>query len=72
MVLSGGIIAICLASDDNARWVYWNGWTLAIPAIIIALTCQIAIYCCKSVRRKVPINYVLLFLFTLCFGYFAG
>jgi FtsH-binding integral membrane protein len=72
MVLSAGIIAICMSSNSTSRWVYHNGWYIGLPACFVAIFCQIAIYCCKSVRRMVPHNYIILFIFTLCFGFFAA
>ena len=34
--------------------------------MIIALIIQISILCCRSVARKSPTNYILLFAFTIC------
>mmetsp|Transcript_19155 Transcript_19155/g.26569 ORF Transcript_19155/g.26569 Transcript_19155/m.26569 type:complete len:171 (+) Transcript_19155:323-835(+) len=34
--------------------------------MILAIVFEIMIICCKSVGRKVPTNYIILFLFTLC------
>lgn len=42
---------------------------LFIIAIIVFLVAMIALACCGEVRRKAPMNYVLLFLFTLSFGF---
>ena len=36
------------------------------PLIFIALFVQIAIICCRNCSRKVPTNYALLAIFTLC------
>jgi len=72
MIISGAIIAICMSSHDTSKWIYYNGWYIGLPAIFVAIFCQIAIICCKSVRRMVPHNYILLFIFTLCFGFFAA
>ena len=35
-------------------------------AIVVALICQIAIFCCTGVSRRFPINYILLFTFIIC------
>lgn len=51
--------------------VFGGGWWLGLPCLFIMITCQIAIYCCVDVRRRVPINYIILFVFTLCMSYFA-
>ena len=41
-----------------------NGIAMALLIFSIAIEC--AILCCKSVARKSPTNYVLLFIFTAC------
>ena len=41
-------------------------WLLAFLSLIIAFIIEIALLCCRSVARKVPTNYILLFLFTFC------
>jgi len=40
-----------------------------IVACILALIIECMILCCKTNARKVPINYVLLFIFTACWAY---
>jgi len=70
--VTGGVIGICMSSLETQTWMYYNGWYIGIPALIIMIFCQIAIICCKSVRRQVPTNYILLFIFTLCMGFFAA
>lgn len=43
--------------------------TLAYVAIVGSLITIIALSCCKSIARRVPINYILLILFTVCESY---
>ena len=38
----------------------------AMGLLIISVCIECAILCCKSVARKTPTNYILLFIFTLC------
>jgi protein lifeguard len=40
-------------------------------AVVIFVTLLLVLGCCKSVSRKVPINYILLFIFTLSMTYMA-
>ena len=39
---------------------------LAIGLLILSVCIECAILCCKSVARKTPTNYILLFIFTAC------
>ena len=39
---------------------------LAFGLIFVAVIVQCAIFCCRDVARKVPMNYILLFIFTAC------
>lgn len=44
------VIAFCMAYAQEFI-LYGGGWALGIPLMIIALICEIAIFCCKGVRR---------------------
>ena len=39
---------------------------LAFGLIFVTVLVQIAIFCCRDAARKVPLNYILLFIFTAC------
>ena len=39
---------------------------LAIGLLVASIVIECAIVCCKSVARKTPTNYILLFIFTAC------
>ena len=59
------ITIIPLVSDSAKDYLYNNIWILIVAAIFsIALSC--ALICVRSLARKVPTNYILLGLFTLC------
>lgn len=59
---------LMLKPDSTAYWVVTNPW-LWILALCIAIFTEIALICCRSLGRKTPINYILLFVFTLCEAY---
>ncbi|CAD8107025.1 unnamed protein product [Paramecium primaurelia] len=40
----------------------------SIICFLIAFIVEIAIFCCRKVARRVPLNYILLIIFTLCFS----
>jgi len=64
----GCIAATKLDDDTNA---FMKGQTIiAITLLIVSIIPQIMIICCRSVARKVPTNYILLLVFTLCWAFF--
>ncbi len=63
------LTAVCIAAVKLIPG--WNSgiqalFPLAIAAMIIGVIVEIALICCRSVARKVPTNYILLLVFTLC------
>jgi FtsH-binding integral membrane protein len=44
-------------------------FTLLMASMVAYLAIAITLFCCKRVARKVPTNYILLFLLTLCISY---
>ncbi|XP_018336110.1 protein lifeguard 1-like isoform X3 [Agrilus planipennis] len=57
-------IAWFLFHKPTKLWVY-NHPELFIISLVILFVSMIALACCGEVRRKAPMNFVLLFLFTL-------
>ena len=66
---AGAVAAVKLNDDLNEtfRSPVLNG--IAIGLCVIAICIQCALFCCRDVARKVPTNYILLFLFTGCFTF---
>ena len=50
--------------NDRMRTPAMGG--LAMGLLVASIVVECAILCCKSVARKTPWNYVLLFIFTAC------
>merc|ERR1712066_387311 len=72
LVLTGGIISCFLFIDSlktyvrgEGSWVYWT-------SLSVSLVCIISLACCHDVRRKFPINFLFLGLFTVCEGLMLG
>jgi len=67
-------VGVCMwpYNDNGARdWMIghmWFFWFTAITGLV--LSCVFA--CCQSVGRSVPINYILLTVFTLCEAYLVA
>lgn len=72
MAYTAGFIALAMSTPSMAEWMVGDGWWMWIPLFFVSISCEIAILCCVSVRRKVPINYILLAIFTMCFAYYAA
>ena len=53
------------------EWMYDNIW-LAIVCLVLILVTEIMIICCRSVGRKVPLNFIVLGLFTICESYLVS
>ena len=62
---------IPMTTPGAAHWMADN-YGLLIAAIVIAIVVECTLICVRSVSRKVPINYILLFIFTLCEAYLVG
>ena len=72
MLYTGGFIAIAMSNYTMAYWMMNDGWWMWIPLFFVSISCEIAILCCVKIRRAVPINYILLGVFTMCFAYYAA
>ena len=68
LALSAAIISIPMSSEHARFWmeIHW-GWTLAAMITSVVVSC--VMICCLQLTRVVPINYVLMTLFTLCEAY---
>ena len=64
-------IAVAITNFDIANWMFDNFWMI-IPCFIIIIVTEILMLCVKPLRRKVPINYILLLLFTIAEAYMVS
>jgi len=71
LLVTGAIIAAFLFVHDlkmfvmRNMWVYWTSFG-------VMFVCLISLVCCSSLRRKAPLNFVFLGIFTLCEGFMMG
>ena len=65
MLITAGCIA-ATKLNPKVNQVMMHLQAPAIGTLLIAFIIEIAIICSKTLARKVPYNYVLLLLFTLC------
>jgi FtsH-binding integral membrane protein len=60
---------ICLAFIDKVSLFIQGNMFLIWTCLGLSIALSIPLICCKSVARKVPINYILLITWTLCESY---
>ena len=61
------MIALVPMFVDSVRiYMRVNGLWLIITASILAVALSCTLICVRSTARKVPLNYILLFMFTIC------
>ena len=66
--------AILVAMNDNAREVLQDpdnvtAYVMVWVCMFVGLVVEIMILCCKNMSRKVPLNYFLLTIFTVCWAW---
>lgn len=64
LVITALIVCIVFASDDFNIWLRQNPWILAVSGVL-TIGILYTLGCYPSVARSVPINYILLGVFTL-------
>ena len=73
MIVTTSFITYVQLFDDVQKQSFAQKyWPAFIPALILALAIEIVILCCHSVARKVPVNFILLAIFTISFSFVIG
>uniref|UniRef100_A0A1B0DMK1 Uncharacterized protein n=1 Tax=Phlebotomus papatasi TaxID=29031 RepID=A0A1B0DMK1_PHLPP len=69
--ISLGFIALFLYHEPTGKWVrsHPEMWWIALILLFVTL---IAMACCTNVRRKAPMNFIFLGLFTLAQSFMLG
>lgn len=64
LAITVGMIALFLYHEPTQKWVMRHSelFWIAFAVTIVLIICMA---CCTNVRRKAPMNYIFLFLFTL-------
>ena len=71
MLITVGSTSFVLAYEPAKDWIRENYWTHYV-ALILGGVLLCSLCCCVNNMRKVPRNYILLFLFTLCWSYMVA
>ena len=69
LALTAGMVGMVKSNEEWNRNVYWNGAGWCWACFTFAIISELMILCNRKLARKVPINYVLLLVFTLSFAY---
>ena len=64
IITASSIAAVKLTPGLNSSFKGFGVW--AIVALLVAIVIEIMILCVRRLARKVPVNYLLLLVFTLC------
>ncbi|XP_059194701.1 protein lifeguard 1 [Centropristis striata] len=71
LLVTVGIICAFLYWDDLRFWVLDNYWfSFTMMAVVMVLI--VALSCCDNLRRRVPLNFIALGLFTIAEGLMLG
>ena len=70
MTVTAGFITYVMMMEEVARAKWQQDSAIwLVPAFITYIICQLSIFCCRGVARKVPTNYIVLSLFTFAFSF---
>ena len=71
LLITSAITMIPLYNDHARLWMH-DHWGLLMAACIGSVAISCVMICCIQLTRTVPINYVLILLFTLCEAYMVA
>lgn len=71
LAITMGFIALLCYEPNSKRFVQQTP-SLFIIALVIMIVAMITLACCGEVRRKAPINFIMLFIFTIAEGFLLG
>ncbi|CAG7838614.1 unnamed protein product [Allacma fusca] len=71
LLITSGFIALFIFNEPLRLWVKNNGMVL-LGALILSLVLVLIIVCSERARRKFPLNFFVLFAFTIVEGFLVG
>lgn len=71
LAFTAGFVALAMTNDTVKEWIWWNLWMYG-PVVFTLLFTEIVLICNRRLARKVPINYIFLFLFTFAEAYLVA
>ena len=71
-VTAAFITFVQLKDVDEKQAFLANSAFWLVPAFVVSIFIEIAILCCRNVARRVPVNYIMLLVFTLAFSFLVA
>ena len=71
LILTFGFVLL-VKSNETINNAVMDMWYLAMPAMFLQMAIWCTLACCIKVARKVPTNYIMLGIFTLCWTFILG
>lgn len=71
LLLTAGLVSASCFHNGYVNFVKSNVWLIIVAAVISIITMYVLVYV-RTAARKVPVNYILLFLFTICEAYLVS
>mmetsp|Transcript_18388 Transcript_18388/g.13243 ORF Transcript_18388/g.13243 Transcript_18388/m.13243 type:complete len:181 (+) Transcript_18388:433-975(+) len=71
LTFTAGFVAMVMYLPKMQAWITYNWW-MFFPVLTVLIGTEIAMICSRKLARKVPVNYILLFLFTFAESYFVA
>jgi FtsH-binding integral membrane protein len=71
LLVTFGVVAIFVFVDGVKEYAR-NNWELALGSSIATIVIVIALSCCGNLRRRAPLNLILLAFFTVLEGFMLG
>ena len=68
LLITFGMTLLPVYHEKTRLWMIHHEWLTIVSAVVLIMVCCTMI-CVVQLTRTVPVNYALLFLFTLCESY---
>lgn len=71
LAITTAVISLFVFHEPTIKWVLANVWIYYVSIAALLVT-MIALACCEGLRRKSPVNFILLAIFTACMSLVLG
>lgn len=71
LLVTIGFVCLFIFHQPTQVWVTNNSWLWIVSLVVLVVT-MIVLACCDGVRRKSPVNIIILGIFTLAMSFMLG
>ncbi|KAA0192632.1 Transmembrane BAX inhibitor motif-containing protein 1 [Fasciolopsis buskii] len=71
LTITVGFVCICMFVNPVRVWIWRHSWFYYLSYAVFIVT-YFVLGCCVNCRRRVPMNYIALLIFTLALSYMTG